>query len=323
MYGDDGNDDTTAATPSLKLLHPLFIGVLTAVYAQVTVWGLLVAAFTNVAVLFVAVVAIPAVYVVLTSLITRATTGRAQVWWNIALTVTLIAFGVTISLAEAALPGFGGVTALPLSLGLAAAVTSLVVMPRLVRVVGLAAIAVQLVVVAIPFASAQAEIDEAQSAEDAAELTRRNDMYTRPYVVPGLVVQIVLPSDYQTDVRLSRDPTALRREDFRVEDGDVTLSTAPLVEGESIESEACGWILNPDVGGSTENVCEHLDADTWVLEANGALSVVRIRDDTRLQISDGHADPAELVALLDQAELMTVEEFGEWNSWLFERDKRV
>ncbi|SDZ31896.1 hypothetical protein [Herbiconiux ginsengi] len=35
------------------------------------------------------------------------------------------------------------------------------------------------------------------------------------------------------------------------------------------------------------------------------------------------ATTSEVVALLDRAELMTVEQFGEWNTWLFERDRRV
>ncbi|MFB2597418.1 hypothetical protein ACEXQE_06470 [Herbiconiux sp. P17] len=315
-------DDTPrkAAARSFRVLHPLIMGVVTASYSLLAVWGLLVAAFADVAVLGGAVVAIPLGYVVLASAITRATTGRAHVWWNIALTATLVAFGVTIGLA---LPPFGGPPALPLALGLAAAVSSLVVMPRAARFVGIAAIAAQLVIVFIPLASSQVQVGQQQAAEDATELARRNEMNTRPYVVPGLVVQIVLPTDYQTDVKLSRDADAPSRESYQLEDSDITLSTAPLTAGQSIDSEACRSIRNPDAGGSPQNVCRQLDADTWLLDARGERSIVRIRDGVRIEISDGRADTSELEALLDEAQLMTVPQFEEWNSWLFERDKRV
>ncbi|MCS5719330.1 hypothetical protein N1027_14425 [Herbiconiux sp. CPCC 205763] len=315
--------EAKAPAPALRYLHPLIIGIVTALWAQIAVWGLLVGAFSDVAVLIVVVVAIPVLYVVVIAAITRATTGRASIAWNILLAATLVAFGVTVSVSEAAVSLLGGVPMLPLTLGIAAGVTSLIVLPRLARVVGILAVVAQVAVVSIPFANAQVQQSEQRTADDAAEIARRNELFTRPYAVAGYSVQIVLPTDYRTEVRIARDPDEPVRDDYQVGDDDITISTSPLIAGQSIPSEVCGWILNPDAGGSPSNSCEQIDDDTWLLEAFGERSVVRIRDGSRIEVSGGRLDVAAFVTLVDDAELMTVDEFADWNLWLFERDQRV
>ena len=209
------DDPSTAGeTRSLALIHPFLAGIVTAGFAVVAPWVLLVAAFASLVALGVAVVAIPVLYVLTMLLITRMTTGRPRVWWNITAAAVLSAFAVTISVDTQHLAGFGGVPALPISLGAAALLSSAVVLRGLARVVGIAAIVGQIVIVCVPFGAAQAQVGAQQATEDAADLARRNAL-TRPYVIPGLVVQIVLPSDYETVSMLSRDPCAPTREGYR------------------------------------------------------------------------------------------------------------
>jgi hypothetical protein len=313
----------TAPAASTAFLHALIVGVLTAVYAQVAMAALVFALFANAVALICLVVAVPLLYLFGLAFISRATTGRFRWWWSIVITATLCGLATVLGTVDNTIPGIGPLPAPALIIGVAAGLASLAALPRIWRVVGIVAIAAQLAVIAAPLVSAQIRQAEEQSAEDAAELQRLSDVNTRPYVVPGYVVRIVTPSDYETDVKFSSDPKASTRDDYAPEPSDYTISTSPLTAGQSAESLACRWILNPDLGGSASNSCEQIDADTWSLVSGEKPSLVRIQEGSRIEVSGGEGKLSEFTAMLDDAELMSDDDYDAWNLWIFERNKRA
>ncbi|WP_147305921.1 hypothetical protein [Subtercola boreus] len=288
-------------------------------------WVLLYAALTNIGVAIGVVVVSPAFYAVTLALITRALTARFHWWWCIAVTATVFGFGTTLSIAGVGLPWFGSIPALPFTalVALGAATASLVTLSGLARLVGVAALAVQLVVIAVPLVSLQVQRGERDAAADRAEIARRDEMNTQPFILPGYTIRYVSPSSYESVVYLSADPDATTRDDFHLDDSDITISAAPTDPTLTLQSEVCRWILDPDVGGSPGNTCDQITPDTWALDTNGIASVVRIRGTQRIEIVDPRTDSAGLIALADRATLMTDAGFTDWNTWLLDQDKRV